>query len=126
MRSLFIPTRFALYLQAELMDMKAEENKSLDNTQNSDKQEVLNTALEELNQLITEKPDNAGLYFARAELFFSKNDLGKASNDYRKVLELDPKNKEASGKIEYIQTILRYQNTDIYANPNTNLDPWLE
>lgn len=106
--------------------MKAAENKSLDKTQKPDNKDLSSTTLEELNQLITEKPDDAGLYFARAELFFSKNDLGKASNDYRKVLELDPGNKEATGKIEFIKTILRYQNTDIYANPNTNLDPWLE
>ena len=106
--------------------MKAEENKNTDNSQNTENKEVSITTLENLNKLIADKPDDADLYFSRAELLFSMNDLGKASNDYRKVLELEPKHREALGKIEFIQTILRYQNTDIYANPNTDMDPWFE
>ncbi len=108
------------------MDMKAEENKNLENIQKSDNKGISKSALEKYNNRIAEKPDDVDLYFSRAELLFSMNDLGKASNDYRKVLELDPQNQEALGKIEFIKTILRYQNTDIYANPNTDMDPWLE
>ena len=115
-----------LYLCPELMDMKEESNKNSDNTQKSDNKGVSNTTLEKLNKLIAEKPDDVDLYLSRAELLFSMNDLGKASNDYRRVLELEPEHKEASGKIGFIQTILKYQNTDIYANPNTDMDPWFE
>ena len=108
------------------MDMKAEKNKNLDNWQNPDNKVVTNKSMEKIQRLIAEKPNDATLYFARAELFSQMNDLGKASNDYRKVLELDPQNKEASARIDFIQTILRYQSTDIYASTNTNMDPWLE
>lgn len=108
------------------MDMKAAEFKNSENTQEPENQKYSNITLEKINKLIAQNPDDADLYFSRAEVFFSMNNLGKASNDYRKVLELFPKHKEASGKIEFIQTILRYQNTDIYANPNTDMDPWLE
>jgi tetratricopeptide (TPR) repeat protein len=85
----------------------------------------LNT-LEAINQCIAEKPDDADLYYTRAELYFQNNDLGKAVNDYKKVLEINPKDQRALTKAEFVRTILRYQNTDIYANPNTDMDPWLE
>ncbi len=79
-----------------------------------------------LNKAIETRPDDEELYFMRAELFYKLNRYGKAINDYLKVLELHPEHKEAAGKIDIIKTILRYNNTDIYASPNTNMDPWLE
>lgn len=106
--------------------MKAEKNKNINNTQPTDNKEISRDNLEILQQLIAKSPDNAELYFKRAELFFQMNDLGKAINDYRKTLEIEPEYKEAAVKIELITTILRYQNTDIYASPNTDMDPWLE
>lgn len=106
--------------------MGSEENNKLKDNQKSENKKVTDITLEKLQQLIAINPDDAELYFARAELFFQMNDLGKALNDYKKALEINPEHKEASGKIEFITTILRYQNTDIYANPNTNMDPWLE
>lgn len=106
--------------------MNNEENKPLEKQKKTGNQKISSLTLEELQQRIAEKPDDSALYFARAELFYRMNDFGKAINDYRKVLEINPKNKEAATKIEFITTILRYRNTDIYANPNTNMDPWLE
>jgi len=83
-------------------------------------------AVKKLNEAIKAQPGNGELYFMRAELFYKLNRYGDAINDYNKVVELNPENKEAAGKIDLIHTILRYHNTDIYANPNTNMDPWLE
>lgn len=86
----------------------------------------LNHSIDQISQLIHENPDDAHLYFRRAEVYFRKNELGKAINDYESVLRLAPENQEAKGKVEMAKTILKYNNTDIYANPNTDMDPWLE
>ena len=51
---------------------------------------------------------------------------GKAINEYKNILKLEPDNKFAKTQIELLKTILRYSNTDIYASTNTNMDPWLE
>ncbi len=83
-------------------------------------------AVKILNEAIKARPGEEELYFMRAESFNKLNRYGDAINDYYKVVELNPDNKEAIGKIDLIHTILRYHNTDIYANPNTNMDPWLE
>jgi len=83
-------------------------------------------AVKILNEAIKTRPEEEELYFIRAESFYKLNRYGDAINDYNKVVELNPNNKEAIGKIDLIHTILRYHNTDIYANPNTNMDPWLE
>lgn len=85
-----------------------------------------NISLKELDKLISEKPNNDRLYLLRAEIYVQQNELAKALNDYDKVLEFDPENKQAATKKEIIKTILRFNNTDIYANPNTDMDPWLE
>ena len=66
------------------------------------------------------------ILFNRAEMSYQRNELAKALNDYEQILRQDPENKMAATKIEMIKTILRYNNTDIYANPNTDMDPWLE
>ncbi len=79
-----------------------------------------------LNKAIEVRPADETLYFMRAELFYKLNRYGEAINNYMKVLELNPEDKEAAGKIDIIKTILRYNNTDIYASPNTDMDPWLE
>ncbi len=83
-------------------------------------------ALEAITDLMDQLPGQEDIYFARAELFYKLNRYGEAINDYRRVLEINPENREAEGKIDILKTILRFNNTDIYANPNTDMDPWLE
>lgn len=83
-------------------------------------------AVKKLDKMIETQRDDEDLYFMRAEFFYKLNRYGQAINDYYKVLEINENNKEAAGKIDIIKTILRYNNTDIYASPNTNMDPWLE
>lgn len=81
--------------------------------------------LDKLNDLIDKKPE-IDLLYQRAKLLMSLGENAKAINDYYHILRIDKEEKLAKSKIEYLKTILRYTNTDIYANPNTNLDPWLE
>lgn len=83
-------------------------------------------AVDKLSEMIESQPGNEELYFVRAELFYKLNRYGESMNDYRKVTELNPDNREAAGKIDLLRTILRYHNTDIYASTNTDMDPWLE
>lgn len=81
--------------------------------------------LNKLNELISKRPD-IDLLLERAKLLMSLGENAKAINDYYHILRIDNKHEFAKSKIEYLKTILRYTNTDIYASPNTNLDPWLE
>ncbi|NOY51224.1 MAG: hypothetical protein GXO88_11780 [Chlorobi bacterium] len=78
-----------------------------------------------LDILINEKA-NIDLLYKRADLYLKTGENGKAINDYYKILKLDENQEFAKTKIEFLKTILRYNNTDIYASPNTNFDPWLE
>ncbi len=89
----------------------------------SDKNE---RTLEELSKQLEQTPGNVTLLKKRAALFYKTGNYGAAINDYQKVLVAEPQNKTVETHIEMIQTILRFANTDIYASPNTNFDPWLE
>ncbi len=108
------------------MDMKAKKKNTKSLHPGGEKPDLSTLSIEALTLYIAENPDNAELYYHRAEAHFQNNSPGKAINDYKKVLDLDPGNQKAAAKVEFIRTILRFQNTDIYANPNTNMDPWLE
>lgn len=88
--------------------------------------EEVEAALAALSELIEKMPGHEDLFYARAELYYKLNRYGQAINDYMRVLSINPDNKEAAGKIDILKTILRFHNTDIYANPNTDMDPWLE
>ncbi|MEJ2594899.1 MAG: tetratricopeptide repeat protein [bacterium] len=86
----------------------------------------LEPLLEEVNHQLKNRSDSTQLIHIRASIHTRMQQFGKAINDYRKILELDRDDKTAQQHIEQLQTILRYSANDIYANPNTNLDPWLE
>ncbi len=103
-----------------------EKDKLLKQLNNLEGEENILKAVKKLNEAIQKQPEDEELYFMRAEFFYKLNRYGEAINDYNHVVALNPDNKEAAGKIDLIHTILRYHNTDIYANPNTDMDPWLE
>jgi tetratricopeptide (TPR) repeat protein len=103
-----------------------EKEKLLKQLQGIEGEENILKAVKILDEAIKAQPGDEELYFIRAEFFYKLNRYGAAINDYNKVVEINPGNKEAAGKIDIIKTILRYNNTDIYANPNTDMDPWLE
>jgi len=106
--------------------IKLEKEKLLKQLQGIEGEENILKAVKKLNEAIKAQPEDEELYFMRAEFFYKLNRYGDAINDFNKVVEINPGNKEAAGKVDLIHTILRYNNTDIYANPNTDMDPWLE
>ena len=81
-----------------------------------------------INELSKEKDIsvNSQKLHLRAELFTKIQNQSKAINDYVAILKLNPEDKIAKVKLDMLRTIVKFTNTDIYANPNTNLDPWLE
>ncbi|RLD91386.1 MAG: hypothetical protein DRJ09_01365 [Bacteroidetes bacterium] len=85
----------------------------------------LERLLTEINTRLNNKVD-VDLLLCRAGILTKFQQYGMAINDYSKVLEIDPDSKHATTQIDLLKTILRYTNTDIYASPNTNMDPWLE
>ena len=81
--------------------------------------------ISKLDILISKSP-NVDLLYKRAKLLIQLGENAKAVNDFSKILKLDPEQKYAKAQLEYLTTIIRYNNTDIYASTNTNLDPWME
>ncbi len=62
----------------------------------------------------------------RAELYTRIQSQSKAINDYIAILKINPEDNIAKVKLDMLRTIVKFTNTDIYANPNTNLDPWMD
>jgi len=56
------------------------------------------------------------LYFLLGEIYSKKQQWGKAVNQFRKVLDLDPENKEAETRIKMISSIFNFFNPDQF-NP---------
>lgn len=83
-------------------------------------------AISLLNKNLENTVKDIPLLHARAELHVKLQEFGNAVNDYRLILAYDKSDQLAAGQIEHLSTILRYSGNDIYASPNTNLDPWLE
>jgi len=86
----------------------------------------LHSLIDKLSTLIAQSDESVNMLRLRAAIWVKLDEKGKAINDYRELLVLNPEDEEAATQIQFLQTILRYNNTDIYANPNTNMDPWLE
>lgn len=86
----------------------------------------LSDLLSKVDSLILNNQQSKQLLQLRADLFIKMQKPAKAINDFKAILELDPDNSIAKFQVEHLKTILKFNNTDIYANPNTNLDPWLD
>jgi hypothetical protein len=82
--------------------------------------------IDELGIKLKKDPANLPLLEARALLYTKVQLFGQAINDYRLILQVDKDHPRASVQIEQLRMILRFQNTDIFENPNTTFDPWLE
>lgn len=104
----------------------SEIKKLLNQVSNAKSKEEISNMVAELSLLISKNKTNIELLHSRAELFIKLQMYGKAINDYREILVINESDKHAAGQIEMLSTILRFTGNDIYANPNTNLDPWLE
>lgn len=79
-----------------------------------------------IGSFLTTDPSNSDLLLIRAELYIKLQLFGQAINDFENVLVQKPDDKSITIRIEQLKTILKYNNTDIYASPNTHFDPWLD
>jgi iron uptake system EfeUOB component EfeO/EfeM len=52
--------------------------------------------------------------------------LGEALNCLRQIIEKRRKDKKAQQYVEQLEKILEYQNKDVFASTNLDMDPWLE
>ena len=95
----------------------------LDEAKSGEDTEVL---FQSANALLTDNPTDIELLHVRAQLYVKLQELGKAINDYTAILILDKEDKVAATQIVQLKSILKFNNTDIYASPNTNFDPWLD
>ena len=86
----------------------------------------IETLLDKTDRLLNKDSGNLKLLRLRAELNIKLQKFGLAINDYKAILLIDKHDHTAAAQIEQLQTILKFNNTDIYANPNTNFDPWLD
>lgn len=82
--------------------------------------------IEKINKEIKTSVNKIPLLHSRAELYTKIQDHSKAINDYIAILKIDPNDKKALVKLDMLQTIVKYTNTDIYASTNTNMDPWMD
>lgn len=105
-------------------------NKSVDHLRNlidqAKVEEELADLLNKVNNYLQDDPLNIDLIEVRAELYKKLQKFGLAINDYRSILLIDKKHTQAQIQTEHLLTILKYQNIDIFENPNTNFDPWLD
>lgn len=69
-----------------------------------------------LTQAIESESSRADLLLERGICYYRSGEWGKALNDFRRVLEIDPENVEAKEFTGMAQEILSYRYTDIY-NP---------
>ena len=87
------------------------------------------TPEEELRQLtghLEEHPEDTEILRRRAMLFQQTGQYGPALNDWLRVRDLLPDDREAQERIRYLEIILKYTNLDIFSDPNTHHDPWLD
>ena len=64
------------------------------------------------------------LLFLKARVYSKLNKHNEAINLYNTILKEDPTNQKAKNKKEYTEEIVKFLRSDIYASPNTWMDPW--
>jgi len=82
--------------------------------------------IEQLNICLQNKPDNVELLLLKAQILESLDKIPDAINTLILALKFAENKTEILVKIEFLKTILRYRNLDIYASTNTWQDPWLD
>ena len=87
------------------------------------------TPEEELRQLteqLEKHPEDPEILRRRALLLQQTGQYGPALNDWLQVRDLLPEDREAQERIRYLEIILKYTNLDVFSDPNTHHDPWLD
>ncbi len=87
-------------------------------------QSKLDMLMEVLKDEIMADPDIIEARFQLAKVHIKKNDYANAVNLFIEILKIDPSNEEALVQKESATSILSMGQLDIYACPNTHLDPW--
>lgn len=93
---------------------------------NEDKNDNPEKAIKTLEEALLKYPENIELLFLKGEFHEKKDEMPAAMNVYLKILELEPNNKEAETRREFLANLLRYRNMDVFENTNLWNDPWLE
>ena len=70
-------------------------------------QKDVNKAIEFFQYAISKEPNNANLYDSLGEAYFVAKDYEKSLQNYKKSLELNPKNTNAERYIQHINTLLK-------------------
>jgi len=63
-----------------------------------DKKSKYQDQIDKISRQIVKEPDNAELYQKRADLYFEKEQIENALNDYNKILEINPKDSDTFHK----------------------------
>ena len=63
--------------------------------------------------------------FQLAKLYLKKNEFSNAINTFTEILQIEPNNEEATIARENALAIVSQSQLDIYACPNTHIDPWV-
>jgi Tfp pilus assembly protein PilF len=79
-------------------------------------QNELNKALEILEDIISNEPEDCQALLLRARIQYKRQKWGNAMNDYAAVLEIEPENAEAKSGLEMARSILGYFTPDMF-NP---------
>lgn len=79
-------------------------------------QDDLNGSLNVLAQCVTDDFVDKQVFLLRGRIFFKQQNWGGAMNDFIRVLEIDPEDKEAKSGLEMTRNILGYFNPDLF-NP---------
>ncbi len=82
--------------------------------------------LRRLTEQLKKHPEDMDTLRQRALLLQQTGQYGPALNDWLQVRELLPDDREAQERIRYLETILKFTNLDIFSDPNTHHDPWLD
>ena len=69
-------------------------------------------AIEMLDPLITEQPDNANLRYLRGKAYWRLGQHGKAISDYEHASQLDPSS-PATQALDMARSIMDYYNPDL-------------
>lgn len=80
----------------------------------------LEEALELLEQLILDDPNNLEILLPLAKLHSRTQKYGDAMNYFQKVLAIEPRNSDAITGLQLIKNILLLTNNYYYENPYTD------
>ncbi len=81
-------------------------------------------ALLHIKEYKAENGQDIEVLLLEVDAYSAMQEFGKAINVLNEILTLSEDHDLAKAKKEQIETILKFINLDIYANPNLSHDPW--